>query len=125
MSRGRAAALALLLACAGPAAAEPIAVTAEPISLDPRDAAHSRVGALDFLAGFVLRGRSPDWGGWSGMVISPDGKTLTAISDIGSWLRLDLRHDPSGRLIGVGGAAMLPVLDRQGRPLDDKRWADA
>jgi hypothetical protein len=118
------AALVILLATAGPAAAQPIAVTAEPIPLNPRDAGQSRVGALDFLAGFVLGARSPDWGGWSGMVLSPDGRTLTAISDLGHWLTLELRQDSSGRLLGIGAATLQPVRNLQGRPLVDKRWAD-
>jgi hypothetical protein len=125
LSLGRVAALALLLAFSGPAAAESIAVSAEPVQLDPQHPGKSRVGALHFLAGFVLRSGASDWGGWSGMLISSDGKTLTAISDVGHWLRLELRHDPSGRMIGIGPAAILPVLDRQGRPLVEKRWADA
>jgi hypothetical protein len=120
-----AAALVVLLAAAGPAIADSVAVTAEPVALDPHDPSLRRIGSLDFVAGFVLSGRSSQWGGWSGMTISPDGRTLTAISDLGRWLVLDLRHDASGRLTGIGAAAMWPVLDRQGRPLESKSWADA
>ena len=120
-----AAALVVLLAAAGPAIADAVYVTAEPVALDPRNPSLRRIGALDFLAGFVLDGHSSHWGGWSGMTISPDGSRLTAISDVGSWLILDLRHDASGRLTGIGAASMWPVLDRQGRPLESKSWADA
>ena len=123
--RPAAAAFIILLAAAGPAVADTIAVTAQPIALDPRDPGRHRVGALDFLAGFVLSGYSSQWGGWSGMTIAPDGQSLTAISDVGSWLVLDLRQDTAGRLTGIGAAAMWPVLDRQGRPLERKSWTDA
>ena len=125
MKRCLAAAFLFLLAAAGPAIADSIYVTAEPVSLDSGNPSLRRIGALDFLAGFVLRGDSSKWGGWSGMTISPDGNRLTAISDVGNWLVLDLRHDPSGRLTGIGAAQLWPMLDRQGRPVESKSWADA
>jgi hypothetical protein len=125
LSRRLAAAIFFQHAGTGPALAAPIAVTAEPVALDPLDPGRHRIGALDSLAGFVLRARSPDWGGWSGLAITPDGRRLTAISDIGSWLVLDLRQDAAGRLTGIGSAAMLPVLDRKGRAIETKHWADA
>jgi hypothetical protein len=120
-----AAALVFLLEAASPALADSVYLTAEPVALDPHDPSLRRIGSLDFLAGFVLNGHTSQWGGWSGLTISPDGRMLTAISDVGSWLVLDLRHDPSGRLTGIGAAAMWPVLDRQGRPVESKSWADA
>jgi hypothetical protein len=125
LRRWPAAALVFLLAAAGPALADSAYVTAEPVALDPSNPSLRRIGSLDFLAGFALHGHTSQWGGWSGMTISPDGSRLSAISDIGSWLVLDLRHDASGRLTGIGAASMWPVLDRQGHPFESKSWEDA
>jgi hypothetical protein len=121
-----AAGLALLLGMApSPAGSGPVEVGATPVPLNPGDPGQRRVGQLEYLAGFALSGDSPDWGGLSGMVLSPDGMTLTAIADVGFWYRLRLRLDATGRLIGIVDAEMGPLLDQNGKALDGKENGDA
>lgn len=118
---------ALLLFClvATSAAAADIVVTATPVPLDPGDPQRTRIESLDYVAGFALDSTAPEWGGYSGMVLAPDGGALLAVSDVGHWLRLELTHDAAGALTGVGAARIEPLLDEAGRPVTDKEWSDA
>lgn len=115
----------LLGAAAGAAAAAPIEVRASPVPLDARDRGATRVGALHYVAGFVLHSSAAGWGGFSGMVLAPDGSALLAVSDLGYWLALELSHGPDGRLLGVGAARLWPMLGRNGVPLAGKVESDA
>ena len=78
-------ALALLLFPGALAQAENIAITAKPLgALAPLDPERTQFGKLIFLAGAEL---VPDdrrsFGGISSIVIGPDGKTLTGVTDVG------------------------------------------
>ncbi|MEO5335952.1 MAG: esterase-like activity of phytase family protein [Magnetospirillum sp. WYHS-4] len=109
-----------------PALAEPIAVDAEAIPLDPRDPAVTTVGALHYRGGLVLRAPGRKFGGLSDLTVSLDGRDLTAISDAGRRLSLGLRYDVTGRLTGIGEADLSPLPGLDGRPLrDDKKEGDA
>ena len=68
-----------------------VTVTARALPLDPGDPARHTVGALGYIAGWVLTADNAHFGGFSGLVARADGR-LTAISDRGDWLdaRLDL-----------------------------------
>ncbi|MGE0120755.1 MAG: esterase-like activity of phytase family protein [Dongiaceae bacterium] len=110
---------------AAPAIAADITVTATPVPLDSRDPQRTRVEALDYVAGFALDSTAPEWGGYSGMVLAADGGSLLAVSDVGHWLRLELTHDATGALTGVGAARIEPLLDEAGKPVTDKEWSDA
>ena len=50
----------------------------------------TEVDSLQFVAGFELTSPAPEWGGYSGMVMSDDGSRIVAVSDVGHWLRLEL-----------------------------------
>lgn len=117
---------ACLLVLAGSAAeADEITVTAKELPLNPEDPAQTRVDALEFVAGLELTSPAPEWGGYSGMVMSDDGSSIVAISDVGHWLRLELTHDAAGKLAGVGAARTGPLLDEAGKPVSGKEWSDA
>jgi hypothetical protein len=117
------AAAAVLLAL--PAQAGEITVTATPVPLNPTDTQQTEVDSLQFVAGFELTSPAPEWGGYSGMVMSDDGSRIVAVSDVGHWLRLELTHDADGKLTGVGGAQIEPLLDETGQPVSGKDWSDA
>lgn len=120
--------LALLAGALGPPAAwaaEAVAVEASPIALNPRDPSQSGVGSLRWRGGLQLRSADRRFGGLSDLVVSPDGARLTAISDQGSFLTARLVYDARGFLSGVADAALSPLLDPQGRPLEGKRSQDA
>jgi hypothetical protein len=102
-----------------------IAVTATPVPLNPIDLQQTQVDSLQFVAGLELTSPAPEWGGYSGMVLSDDGNSLVAVSDVGHWLQLELIHDADGKLTGVGKARTEPLLDEAGQPVSGKEWSDA
>lgn len=118
---------ALVLCClaAVPTLAKDIIVTATPVPLNPDDPQQTTVGTLDYVAGLALDSTAPEWGGYSGMVMAPDGSSLVAVSDVGHWLKLELKHDAAGTLTGVGAARLEPLLDEAGKPVAGKEWSDA
>ena len=118
----------ILLACLiviTPATAADIAVTATPVPLNPADPGQATVDSLDYVAGFALDSAAPEWGGYSGMVLAPDGSSLVAVSDVGHWIKLALKQDAAGKLTGVGAARLEPLLDEAGKPVAGKEWSDA
>lgn len=119
--------LALVLSClvVAPAAAKDITVTATPVPLNPNDPQQTTVDSLEYVAGFALDSTAPEWGGYSGMALAPDGTSLIAVSDVGTWLKLDVQHDDAGKLTGVGAARIEPLLDEAGKPVAGKEWSDA
>lgn len=108
------------------------AETAHPIEIAARPIAHfersrpdaKRFGDLEFRGGLVLTSPSQDFGGWSGLVMEKDGKSLLSISDAGSWLTADLTHE-GARPTGFSRARIGPLLAAGGRPLRNKREQDA
>jgi hypothetical protein len=116
--------LALTL-LASPVAADPLILSAESIELDPLHPDRRTVGPLEFLAGYELSSESENWGGLSGMVVSADGKLLTAVADTGRWYRIGMEHDSAGRLTGFMGAESGWLLDTQGQPPKEKVYGDA
>lgn len=99
------------------AAQEPVAVFSQTVPLDPRSPAAQQAGELSFRGGIALRSTDPRFGGFSGIHISTDGASLLAISDRGAWLRLALRYDRAGRLIGATTAEMGPLIGEDGKAL--------
>src|SRR5262245_37218822 len=107
-----------------PARAEKSDVVATPVA--PQDVPTPfHIGRLEYLAGFVLTSDAREFGGLSGVSLSADGATLTALADIGVWFRLALAHDATGRLTGVSGGASGRLKDEQGKPLKSKYVGDA
>jgi hypothetical protein len=98
------------------AAPTPITVFSQTVPLDPRDPALQQVGELDYRGGIALRSTEPRFGGFSAIHISTDGATLLAISDRGAWLRLGLRYDKAGRLVGAAQAEMGALIGENGAP---------
>ena len=66
-----------------------------------RDRDRVRAGALLYRGGLAIRSTYRRFGGLSGLVVSPDGKRLTAISDRGSWFSAGILYDETGRLSGL------------------------
>ena len=116
--------LLLILASAGPAAADPIDVVATPVALDDVPKPFP-IGQIEYVSGFALASDAKEFGGLSGASLSADGGTLTALADTGVWFRLALRHDGSGRLIGVAGGESGRLKDEQGKPLATKYVGDS
>lgn len=107
------------------AIADPLILFASEIELDPLHPDQRTVGPLEFLAGYELSSESEYWGGLSGMVVSADGKLLTAVADTGRWYRIGLEHDAAGTLTGIKGAESGWLLDTKGQPPKKKVYGDA
>lgn len=115
-------------ACMPPPAVAPaetvtVAVRADPVELDPEDprdaaasAARVGLGRLRFEAGFELRSTDPRFGGLSGLLVTPGGERLIAISDRGTIWTAALDHDARGRLTGIGGWSVQELRRGPGDP---------
>lgn len=103
--------------------AEPVAVTANAIPLDPSSDTHI-VGRLTFRGGVVLSSPDRRFGGYSALGISRDGRRMIALSDRGTRLAAHLIHDAGGDLAGIEGADIEAVVGLDGAPLTGD-WADA
>ena len=105
--------------------ARPIAIKATPIPLDTTDPSHERVGNLIYLGGFEMTSNSPEFGGFSSLGVSADGKRMVTISDVGKRLAANLLYSPKGRLIGLETAELDSLSDTEGHPLRIKKFSDA
>jgi hypothetical protein len=109
----------------GPGATEAIEVDARAISHFSRSQPNlKRFGELEFRGGMVLTSSSRHFGGWSGLAMEADGRSLLSISDVGLWLTAELDYDGI-RPARVARARLGPLLATGGRPLRDKREQDA
>ncbi len=107
-----------------PLRAEPLTVRSAALDLHPERPSEIRLGALRYLGGLILASEDSRFGGYSGMAVDADGGGLWAISDTGYWLRLDFGRSEAAPA-GIASAAILPLRDAAGRPLQGKRQADA
>ena len=130
MTAGRRLALALAAAMVGTLAlaggdafAASAPLSARPIALDPTDRTVQRVGRLHFLGGLDLRWDTPGFGGISGLSVSADGR-LSAVTDRGHWFTARIVRDDAGRLVDLADAALGPLPDAEGRPVQGQ-WRDA
>ncbi|MGF1606081.1 MAG: esterase-like activity of phytase family protein [Rhodothalassiaceae bacterium] len=121
-------AILALLACTGILTAgwhedpvQALQVEATSIPMDRSEPARRQHEALIYRGGLVLRAEHSAFGGFSAMVLDPDGR-LHAISDRGSWFTASLEHGPDGTLTGVGEAQIYPMFgplrDDADAPLD-------
>ena len=137
LSKDRLAALAIFV-CAAPTLAvaqfkpdvatlkaEPVEIAATVIaSFNRIGAAQSHFGRLDWRGGLVLTSPSPNFGGWSGLVMDPDGNKFISISDSGVWLTGELTY-AGDKPQGIANAKMGPLLNPDGKPFKRGRDRDA
>jgi hypothetical protein len=81
-------------------------------------------GGLDFLGGLTLQAGNDDFGGFSGLDVSPDGKSFLAVSDRGHWFAGDFVYR-DGRLTGVTNTKLAPLRDGNGKVDRRKSRSDA
>jgi hypothetical protein len=122
--------------CAGIALAEPkpdiagieagpVTVKATPIRTFKRfGGADEPLDKLTFRGGLVLTSPSRHFGGWSGLILDADAKSLLAISDSGVWMTGSLTYDGT-QPSGIESARLGPLLDRNGVPLGRIRDRDS
>ncbi len=124
--------LLIAAACAGVPPTEPVG--AAPLPLDIRSStvpfridqpSARQIGKLIWRGGISMTSHSRNFGGWSDLVVSPDNRTLTSISDNGAWFSAPIERDADGNLSALGAGTIGPLRGLDGKPLPSKRAADA
>jgi hypothetical protein len=100
-----------------------ISSTGLPFRIDDPQAAE--VGKLKWRGGIAMKASSRNFGGWSDLHVWPDGKTLTSISDEGSWFTASIDYDRAGNLAGLTGQKIGSLRGLDGNVLSGKQWTDA
>lgn len=59
----------------------------------------------------------PDFGGWSGIEVSADGRNFVIVSDKGSILTGSFRRDEEGRISEIAAGAIRPIRHTNGKTL--------
>jgi len=113
-----------VLALASVLAAEPVAVRSVPVPLNPQDPGQRVVGRLEYRGGVQLVSDDARFGGLSSIRILPGGERLVAVTDEGSWVSARLVQR-DGRLEGVDGVEMGPLLGLDGKAPEGKDSRDA
>lgn len=113
-----------VLAAPGTVRAEPIELKSTPVPLDVSERARDTVGELTYLGGMRLTSPHPDFGGWSGLWVSPNGQRMVAVGDRGHWLTANITFGADGQLQAIRDAEIIPMLDTAGIPVEPP-WADA
>jgi hypothetical protein len=124
--------LLVAAACAGvpppaPVGAQPIPleIRSQPLQLKLDEPSLKRTGKLIWRGGISMTSNSQNFGGWSDLYVSPDGRTLSTISDVGSWLTASIDYDADRNLAGLSQGRIGSLRGLDGRPLADKAHADA
>lgn len=92
-----------------------VTVTARPLTaFEPRNPDRRRFGALTWRGGLELRSPDQEFGGFSGLWRGPDGRSLVAVTDVGSWLTGEISGD-GARPAGLTKVEMAPILNAAGR----------
>jgi len=117
---------ALVSACATEVPAAPSLVNAITISyeshrLSERGEEIDRVGRLIYRGGLRLASPDPRFGGWSGLVVSADGRRLLSQSDDAHWFRADIVYDRHGDLAGLKNAELADMRDLDGQRMSKSR----
>jgi len=118
-----AAVLLLAFAHTAAAATEPVRIDARPFAKFRFADDTSTFGDLTFLGGLELHAGDENFGSFSGLEFSPDGR-LYAITDRGWWMSADLIED-AGVPRDLSDAWMAPMTGPDGARLDGKSRSDA
>ncbi len=100
-----------------------IEVTATPIrSFDGGNG--TRFGKLDWRGGLTLTSGSSFFGGFSGLLVLDNGRSLVTVSDAGFWLTAGIDY-ADGKLSGVEAAKVGQIRALKGKRLERRRDRDA
>lgn len=101
----------------------PITVSARRLASFSRASSAKTFGRLEFLGGLVLTSQATHFGGFSGLVMEPDGRGFIALSDEGHWLSGQLTYDANG-VSGMEKTVLGPIVATSGKSLWRKRDQD-
>src|SRR3546814_6045512 len=103
--------------CALPISAEAIEVGCLRLTLSTDDEPERAVDSLRWRGGCALSSGAEGFGGFSDLLLAPDGRGLVTISDKGRWLSAALAYDADGNVAGLTAARLGPLHDTAGRLL--------
>ncbi len=119
----------VFLLLAGPlgaaTASETLPLSAIGRGLNAENRTQKSVGRLLWRGGLEISSSDARFGGLSGLLISPDGQTMTAITDHAHWLTARLNYDDMGNLSGIGDAQIGRLSGPTGAPLSRKKNLDS
>ncbi|HRK18309.1 MAG TPA: esterase-like activity of phytase family protein [Hyphomicrobiaceae bacterium] len=100
-----------------------IEVAARRIGSFERTSSARTFGRLTFRGGLVLTSPSPDFGGFSGLILDREGRDFVAVTDEGHWMSARIAYDGTAPS-GIEGARMGTIRARSGAALTRKREKD-
>lgn len=95
-----------------------------PIASFGRGGLKASTGKLEWRGGLVLTSPHKNFGGWSGLVLDPDGRRFLSISDAGAWMTGELNYQ-RGVVSGIANPRMGPLLSKEGVNLSKGKDRDA
>jgi len=101
-----------------------IQITARPITFDRDQPSKTRFGKLEWLGTLNLTSTSPNFGGYSGLVLDKTGTRLLALSDKGTWLRGKLTYR-NGKIAKLSEGTIGSLLGYGNKPLTGKFSSDS
>lgn len=108
-----------------PVTRETVRVESEPIaSFAIGRPSETRFGKLDYLGGMELLAKNRHFGGLSGLIVSPNGAEILAISDNGLWVAIELEQKADGAPVAVRKALIAPMIGPKGKSLLKSGRAD-
>ncbi|WP_051295075.1 esterase-like activity of phytase family protein [Maridesulfovibrio bastinii] len=123
--------LCLCLAETSPAAVKeknPIEVIISSSEINPteQEIKNLNIPELKFMGAILLACKHPAFGGFSELMVSPDGEKFLALSDMGFWITGNLIYNAQQRLSGTAPKAKLGrLLNISGQPFEIKYRADS
>ena len=121
----------LAAACTGgsppPAGAQeqPLEIKSSSLPFKIDEPSAKGIGRLVWRGGIAMTANSRNFGGWSDLHVSPDGKNLTSISDEGAWLTATIDYDGGANLAGLSNARIGQLHGLDGALIESKAEADA
>lgn len=106
----------------------PIEVTISTSTTNPSqdELNNLNLSGLKFKGSILLTCMHPAFGGFSELMISPDGKNFLSVSDMGFWITGNIQYDKNGWISGIDQPAKLGrLLNIEGKPFQIKYRSDS
>ncbi|MBU1305316.1 MAG: esterase-like activity of phytase family protein [Alphaproteobacteria bacterium] len=125
MVRATALAALALFSASGVAWGEEVTVGATQVTSFMGAALDAPVGGLVFRGGIAMLAPDDRFGGLSGLAITGPAQQVTFVTDRGNFVSGRLSYDDGGRLFGLIGVSLDPILNSKGAPLPRQYARDA
>ncbi len=96
-------------------ASETLSITARSITQFKAGSDQRRFGPLDFVGGIEFSSLDGRLQSLSSIRFRSDGRSFVSVLDTGDWLTGKIDRDAQGRITGISGAAVRPILLASGR----------